>query len=567
MEKRSLFDLETLSSMLAGTPDRRAVLGAAAGGVVLGGATALTAEMIRDAINRKRASKRRSGSTTDESISIVLPEQKKLASAYDAMASAKCGTTRLTTKCGRQTRDHGRFGEGIGASSATETTQVQAQCAEKRSQATGSTLALGVAGGLTGGILAYGAMSRIMSELRMRRMERALAAAESDYESAVSSLSKESEYIRGLFRPAEVCVSRISETKSAEDGQPATRLGNAVKGTASWFSKQDPVRIPAAIQLVSYLLAAAGSAYLTKKTLDRSFPHESLGSDYNSPPRITFRTRSADAEPMLMTSDDGSELKEASDTVKVAAALAIPIYMDAVEGKPSRVLDPAYVKFASEIGTTPEALVKMAAGEAGKLGYSNVVGTLLSRPDLLWHMLKKFFGNMSWDNLNAGITALTNGRGLRGLMSPFFGGSKGFVNAVHEFDPNLAKTLAFNAIDNSPGGWKTAKKVLVDTAGAPKALEIRDKLNSGNWSGAAADVAGVVVPQAWNAAKSVGGQLARKAWSGVKSVGGHIAEKAYVPPSLSAGLSWASSLNPAGMEKAKQIMNTILPKSVQFGTK
>lgn len=454
--KRANIIMDT-AQLFTGKVDPRAVANATVAGAALGGGVALVTELIRDIIARKRDA-RISNPKTDES-AIVIGVPQKRASAYESMKDAKPGASKPTAGGGTQTRDRGRFGRAIGGSGD------DAPRTEKRSGAT--TLALGTAGALTGGLAMYNVLSRALSERRIRRMERQLARAEREYEDAVAGVGKTAEYVSGLFRPAEIAVDRIRAVKQAGRGD-------------NFISDLAIVKYPTALRLLAYMASAAGSAYVTKRMLDKSFPSESLSSDYNMQPRIILRSTPKSTELVSVSAKDGKkEEKRASDEMGAALAFTLPIYMDVVEGSPRRVLAPEYVKCAEALGTTPDGLLKLAADGNGP---TSIMSVALQNPGLIWEFLKRMFSGFSPDALRRGWNGFWNSGslsgGLREFVKPFVGGRMGALKIIEDYDRGLAgKLLA----ERAPNGYKTLARMgshVFKPTTLVKAYENRDAIKS-----------------------------------------------------------------------------------------
>lgn len=445
------------AQLFTGKVDPRAVANATVAGAALGGGVALVTELIRDIIARKRDARIRNPKTDESAIVIGVPQKR--ASAYDAMKDAKPGASKPTAGGGTQTRDRGRFGRAIGGSGDDVTRT------EKRSGA--ATLALGTAGALTGGLAMYNVLSRALSERRIRRMERQLARAEREYEDAVAGVGKAAEYVSGLFRPAEIAVERIRAVKQAGRGD-------------NFISDLAIVKYPVALRLLAYMASAAGSAYVTKRMLDKSFPSESLSSDYNMQPRIILRSTPKSTELVSVSGKDGKkEEKRASDEMGAALAFTLPIYMDVVEGSPRRVLAPEYVKCAEALGTTPDGLLKLAADGNGP---TSIMSIALQNPGLIWEFLKRMFSGFSPDALRRGWNGFWNSGslsgGLREFVKPFVGGRMGALKIIEDYDQALAgKLLA----ERAPDGYQTLARLgshVFKPTTLVKAYENRDAIKS-----------------------------------------------------------------------------------------
>jgi hypothetical protein len=205
----------------------------------------------------------------------------------------------------------------------------------------------------------------------------------------MAGASKRAEAVMSVIRPAERALSKGGLGKSA--------------GFLDMFpdGAADTIRYPAAAYVLALLAGTGATAYVTKKVLDREFPEEKLKKDVNWPTRIVFRTEGG--KPSLVEGPKGKEKKASAETCAAITAM-LPIYMDVVEGRPSRTLAAPYVKLAAAAGTDPAGLMKMAAENMG-----GVYKTVLSDPKAVWAIMKGTKFGLNFSKMNA-VNALREAR-------------------------------------------------------------------------------------------------------------------------------------------------------------
>ena len=330
--------------------NRRFVTAVLAG--VLGGAgISAGANLLRQF---RELREKRKNDTDDSTIVLTLP--KAAESAYESMKGAKPGESKPTARGGTQLRDSGKFAGKIVKDEADAPSTKTA--AGDPGPNTVGTIVANTLGLTAGGLLSYEVVSRLFDKMNERRLERKLEAAQQAYVSALNGASKRAEDLSRIFRPLDRVFLKESETKQAD--------------------VMDILRYPTAFYLLSLLAGTGSAAYVTKKVMDREFPEDKLRSDINRPTRIVFRT---EGTPSIAEGAKGEE-KEASAETCAAITAMLPIYMDVVEGKPSRTLAEPYRKIAEASGTDAAGLMKMAAADMGA-AYMAV----LKDPKALWQIL------------------------------------------------------------------------------------------------------------------------------------------------------------------------------------
>ena len=339
---------------------------------VLGGAGVSAAANLLRSFREMR--KQKPKETDDETIVLTLP--KAASDGYTGMRDAKPGETKVTANGGNQFREAGKYGSKIAPKKPAKDEVKAAGDGNPGPNSVGTVVADAI-GMTAGGLLSYDVVSRLFDAMQERRLKRKLRAAQQAYVDAMTGASKRAELVMSVIGPAERVLATEPLDKSA--------------GWTDIFPEQvtNTVRYPAAAYLLTLLAGTGATAYITKKVMDREFPEEKLKKDINRPTRIVFRT--AQGSPALMEGDAGEE-KEASAETCAALTAMLPIYMDVVEGKPSRTLAEPYVKIAAAAGTDPAGLMKMAAEDM-----SAVYRIILQDPRAVMHILRdtNFGLNMS----------------------------------------------------------------------------------------------------------------------------------------------------------------------------
>ena len=354
-----------------------AVLSGLLGGAGVGAA----ANLLR---SYREMRKPKSEETDDETIVLTLPS-KEAACGYDGMKGAKPGETKVvaTAKGGvQQMRESGRFGKAIGKEPASTEAKPAVKSADGNPgpNSTGTIVADAI--GLTaGGILAYGAVSRLFDAMQERRLKRKLKAAQQAYVNAMAGASKRAEAVAAVFAPVEHALHCDHMSKSAG-------ILNILPGDSA-----NIIRYPAAAYILALLAGTGATAYVTKKVMDKHFPEEKLQKDINRPTRIVFRTEGG--SPSLLEGEKGEE-KQASAEACAAVTVMLPIYMDLVEGAPRRVLAEPYVKMAEAAGTDAEGLLK-----AAKADMSGVYSIVMKDPRAVMAILRGTNFGLNFSKLNA----------------------------------------------------------------------------------------------------------------------------------------------------------------------
>jgi hypothetical protein len=358
--------------------NNRRFLTAVLSGVLGGAGVASAANLLR---SFREMRKPKQDETDDETIVLTLPS-KAAADGYAGMQAAKPGEKKVvsTGKGGvQQMRDGGRFGKGIGKGKEAKP---EVKCADGNPgpNSTGTIVANAI--GLTaGGLLSYDVVSRLYDALQERRLKRKLEAAQQAYVNAMSGASKRAEIVTSVLAPVAhaFCKEPMDKTAGILDILPG--------------DSANVIRYPAAAYILALLAGTGATAYVTKKVMDKQFPEEKIKKDINRPTRIVFRTEGA--KPALVEGAEGEEKAASAETCAALTAL-LPIYMDVVEGAPSRTLAEPYVKMAAAAGTDPAGLLKIA-----KADLSQAYGIVLRDPKALWAILKGTKFGLNFSKLNA----------------------------------------------------------------------------------------------------------------------------------------------------------------------
>lgn len=358
-----------------GDINNRRFITAIMAGVLGGAGVSAAANLLR---SYREMRKPKSEGTDDETIVLTLP--KAAGDGYTGMAEAKPGETKVTAKGGRQFRSSGKFSVRV-APAAKPREEVKLADDGNPGPNTVGTIVANAIGLTAGGLLSYDVVSRMFDALQERRLKRKLRAAQQSYVDAMTGVSKRAEVVMSVLGPVERALVKDTDVKSAGflDIFP-----DAVSNT---------VRYPAALYILGLLAGTGATAYVTKKVMDREFPEEKLKKDINRPTRIVFRTEGG--RPSLLEGAPGTE-KLASAEACAAITAMLPVYMDVVEGKPSRTLAAPYVKLAAAAGTDPAGLMKLAANDMGA-----VYRIVLSDPKALWAILRGTNFGLSFNKLRA----------------------------------------------------------------------------------------------------------------------------------------------------------------------
>lgn len=400
-------------------------------GVLGGGGLAAAAGLLR--MLRDRTAKPKDD-TDDETIVLNLPA-KSAESGYESMKGAKPGESRPTANGGTQLREAGKFGKKL----TKEISDAPAAVKAGEGNAGDNSVATIVANtlGLTaGGLMAYDVVGRLFDRLQERRLRKRLEAAQQAYVNAMTGASKRAEAVLGVLKRSE-----------ARFGQ-ATKEAGIGRDAFDWVVDKIPgAGIPRHL-MAGYILAllagTGASAYVAKKVMDREFPEEKLKTDINRPTRIVFKT--VDGQPKLAEYDGETE-KEASGETCAALAALLPVYMDVVEGRPNRTLDPAYVKLAEAMGTDAAGLLKSASDSMWP-----VYLQILRNPRVLWDILKR-------TNFGLNLTQ----RGVASILRQYH--PEVFRSVVGEMRQHAPDTYR-RFVDREIGSWVPNKvqDVVVDIA-------------------------------------------------------------------------------------------------------
>lgn len=347
---------------MIGDINNRRFMTAVLAGVIGGAGVSSAANLLRQFHELRQ---KRKDETDADTIVLNLPnkaaEAGRTGHGYETMRGAKPGEYRLTAGGGGQYREHGKFGQKV-KSDESDTTRasISKEAAGNPGPNSVGTVVANALGLTAGGLLSYEVVSRLFDSMNERRLKRKLEAAQQAYVNALGGESKRAEAVNAILRPVEHVICKSAETKSADAA--------------------DVIRYPAAAYILALLAGTGATAYVTKKVMDREFPEEKLKSDINRPTRIVFRTAPG-AEPTISEGAKGEEKAASAETCAALTAM-LPIYMDVVEGKPSRTLAEPYQKIAEAAGTDAAGLMKMAQTDM-----SSVYRVLLSDPKALWRIL------------------------------------------------------------------------------------------------------------------------------------------------------------------------------------
>lgn len=400
-------------------------------GVLGGGGLAAAAGLLR--MLRDRTAKPKED-TDDETIVLNLPA-KAAESGYESMKGAKPGESKPTANGGTQLREAGKFGKKL----TKEVSDAPAAVKAGEGNAGENSVATIVANtlGLTaGGLMAYDVVGRLFDRLQERRLKRRLDAAQQAYVNAMTGASKRAEAINAVLKRSE-----------AKFGQ-ATKEAGIGRDALDWVVDKVPgAGIPRHL-MAGYILAllagTGASAYVTKKVMDREFPEEKPKTDINRPTRIVFKT--VDGQPKLAEYDGETE-KEASGETCAALAAMLPIYMDVVEGRPSRTLDGPYVKLAEAMGTDASGLLKAAADSMWP-----VYLQILKNPRVLWDILKRT--NFGFNMTQRGVANI-----LRQYHPDVF---RAVVGEMRQHAPDTYRRIADQTFGKYVPNW--AQDTAVDIA-------------------------------------------------------------------------------------------------------
>lgn len=373
---------------LIGDINNRRFLTAVMAGVLGGAGVSSAANLLRQFRMMRKKDKEETDADT-----IVLNIPQKEASArssqgasFESAKAAKPGETKpaVTKPNGStQSRDVGRYGVNIGGYKADRDVT---KCAEGNPGPNSVGTVVANALGMTaGGLLSYEVVSRLFDRMNERRLKKKLEAAQQAYIDAMTGASKRAEAVMRIIGPVERAICKSAETKEA--------------GLFNWMSDSLPdsatnaIRYPAAAYILALLAGTGASAYVTKKVMDREFPEEKLKSDINKPTRILFKT--VEGKPQVIE-DDGKQEKAASADTCAAITALLPIYMDVVEGQPSRTLAAPYVKIAKANGVDARGLMSLAAKS-----FPSAYTAVLKDPKAVWEILKGTGFGLNFSKLRA----------------------------------------------------------------------------------------------------------------------------------------------------------------------
>ena len=435
---------------LIGDINNRRFMTAVLSGILGGAGVSAAANLLRQFRELRKPNKEE---TDDETIVLTLPP-KAAGAGYDSMAEAKPGETKITANGGTQSRNDGKYGKGLGVPKKEKDA---VKCADGNpGPNTVGTVVANALGLTAGGLLSYDLVSRLFDAMNERRLKRKLQAAQESYVNAMTGASKRAEAILRVTNPVEhvLCKAPLEKTAGVL-GSLSDLLPDAATNA---------LRYPTAAYILALLAGTGATSYVTKKVMDREFPEEKLKKDINRPTRIVFRT--VGGKPELAEGEEGQEKAASAETCAALTAL-LPIYMDVVEGQPSRTLAEPYRKIAEANGTDAAGLMKLAQADL-----SQAYMAVLKDPKALWAILKGTNFGLNFSKLNA-AKALRTAR-----PDTYRRAVDAAIDATFAGGPNDGLVRkGWNAIQRA--GAKTVAALggrdwLVDKALAPKTAEEED---------------------------------------------------------------------------------------------
>lgn len=364
---------------LIGDINNRRFMTAVLSGILGGAGVSAAANLLRQFRELRKPNKEE---TDDETIVLTLPP-KAAGAGYDGMAEAKPGETKITANGGTQSRDGGKYGKGFGVPKKEKDA---VKCADGNpGPNTVGTVVANALGLTAGGLLSYDLVSRLFDAMNERRLKRKLQAAQESYINAMTGASKRAAAVLRVTDPVEhvLCKEPLEKTAGVLGG-----LSDLLPDAAT-----NALRYPTAAYILALLAGTGATSYVTKKVLDREFPEEKLKKDISRPTRIVFRT--VGGKPELAEGEKGQE-KAASAETCAALTTLLPVYMDVVEGQPSRTLAEPYRKIAAANNTDAAGLLKMAQADMGQAYLA-----VLKDPKALWEILKGTNFGLNFSKLNA----------------------------------------------------------------------------------------------------------------------------------------------------------------------
>ena len=442
---------------LIGDINNRRFMTAVLSGILGGAGVSAAANLLRQFRELRKPNKEE---TDDETIVLTLPP-KAAGAGYDSMAEAKPGETKITANGGTQSRNDGKYGKGLGVPKKEKDA---VKCADGNpGPNTVGTVVANALGLTAGGLLSYDLVSRLFDAMNERRLKRKLQAAQESYVNAMTGASKRAAAVLRVTDPVEhvLCKEPLEKTAGVL-GSLSDLLPDAATNA---------LRYPTAAYILALLAGTGATSYVTKKVMDREFPEEKLKKDINRPTRIVFRT--VGGKPELAEGEEGQEKAASAETCAALTAL-LPIYMDVVEGQPSRTLAEPYRKIAEANGTDAAGLMKLA-----QVDMSQAYMAVLKDPKALWAILKGTNFGLNFSKLNA-AKALRTAR-----PDTYRRAVDAAIDATFAGGPNDGLVRkGWNAIQRA--GAKTVAALggrdwLVDKALAPKTAEEDDSILGSNY--------------------------------------------------------------------------------------
>lgn len=441
---------------LVGDINNRRFMTAVLAGVLGGAGVSSAANLLRQFVEMRQ---KRKDETNDDTIVLNLPAKAASAAGkgYESMNDSRPGESSPTANGGTQLRVGGRFGSAIRKEKSDAPAPKQEKTVIPVKKADGNpgpntvgTVVANALGLTAGGLLSYEVVSRLFDRMNERRLKKKLEAAQQAYVSALSGSSKRAEAVNRIIRPVCNVIMKSAEMKSAD--------------------VVDVIRYPAAAYILALLAGTGATAYVTKKVMDREFPEEKLKRDVNRPTRIVFRTAPG-TEPTLNEGAADDEKKASAETCAAVTAM-LPIYMDVVEGQPSRTLAEPYQKIAEAAGTDAAGLMKMAKDDMW-----SVYKVLLQNPKSILDILVGTRFGLNFSKLRAAnVLKETNPDVYRravdaAIDSHWAGGPNDGLFRKAYNSIGKAMTKAYSNL----GG----RDSLVESALAPKAAEADSLLRAG----------------------------------------------------------------------------------------